>query len=1005
MLRRIGDGAYGDVWLARSVTGAYHAVKVVYRERFKEERPYVREFEGIRHFDPISREHPGLVDILHVAREENGDFFHYVMELADNWNDGVLAVSPTDSSSPDPPAAPTSSVSEPEVVDPQTYAPKTLSCLLRHGPRLGAKLATDIASELAAALAYLHGHNIVHRDIKPSNVIFVRGQAKLADPGLAAAAGEGQSMVGTEGFIPPEGPGQPQADVYALGKLLYQMLTGLSPREDTSLKPEERYPSLPSDWVSSPDLAELNELRHIVLRACERDRSRRYKSADEIHSDLQLLRTGKSLAIRKLQHKVRTARRMMLATAVAALVVACGALVWSFKKIGDDALRRSELRRLQVAELLSKVSGWSPVAEEQLRRATRGQIDLEVKELAVEIMSGMDASLIFLTNIPATSIAFSCEGTVIYCGDGTNVLRKADGRIELYPAMGAGPVCWPTNGEPCQIVTHSNRVFLQNPINLPTTTELTHREAGPPVAAALSRDGRFAAAGFEGRVVIWNRTNSEPIRTLEASTAVLSFSPDSSLLAVGDSAGTVGIYTLPDLKLARTVQFPGGPAKVLCLAFGRDPLVRRDDTIRTNRWVLAAGYEGSELIIWDLATGFLRASPQGPHWRVSALAFSPDGFMLASSGRNAPFIADAITGATILKLSQVSSGLSPALAFNSKGDEVACSGFAGDGYVKTTLWNLEQDRGIQMLRGLRSPVRKVWISPDGRRVAALSDNWQMAMWGLAKSQGLFIFETPTAEYADDASGSFDASGRFFVFAGGKEVKLYDLENGSTKQTWKFESASASRVRFNATDRPVLLRRERRPGRDIPAVYELRSDGSKQLVVEQETGENIEDFALAPGGEYFLAWNVENEGAGRLLRAFSSTNRGPIWTNHVARPRTFNFDLCFNPSGESFAYTTSGKRRHIMQRHGSGLAELGSTVANAEAIDSANKQFAGLGWLYPEGTNETAGIPIAPSYSQYSGVPEFSSDGNLLVSGLENGIVLLMDIPKVRKQLLSLGKAK
>src|SRR6059036_1739382 len=84
MLRRIGGGSYGDVWLARSATGQLRAVKVVWRKNFSSERPYEREFHGIVQFEPISRSHPGVVSVLHVGRDDAAGCFFYVMELADD---------------------------------------------------------------------------------------------------------------------------------------------------------------------------------------------------------------------------------------------------------------------------------------------------------------------------------------------------------------------------------------------------------------------------------------------------------------------------------------------------------------------------------------------------------------------------------------------------------------------------------------------------------------------------------------------------------------------------------------------------------------------------------------------------------------------------------------------------------------------------------------------------------------------------------------------------------
>ena len=70
LLRVIGKGSYGEVWLARNVMGTPRAVKIVHRRAFDSDRPYEREFAGIRRFEPVSRSHPSQINVLHVGRDD-----------------------------------------------------------------------------------------------------------------------------------------------------------------------------------------------------------------------------------------------------------------------------------------------------------------------------------------------------------------------------------------------------------------------------------------------------------------------------------------------------------------------------------------------------------------------------------------------------------------------------------------------------------------------------------------------------------------------------------------------------------------------------------------------------------------------------------------------------------------------------------------------------------------------------------------------------------------------
>src|SRR5215813_10780138 len=174
LLLSIGGGSYGQVWLARNVIGTLRAVKVVWRSTFEQVGHFEREYKGLQRFEPISRSHEGLVDILQVGRDDEAGYFYYVMELADNEN----AECRTQNGE----------------WTPDAYSPCTLrSELKRRGP-LPPDECVALGFKLSAALEHLHENGLVHRDIKPSNIIFVKREPKLADIGLVTAIGEAQSL-------------------------------------------------------------------------------------------------------------------------------------------------------------------------------------------------------------------------------------------------------------------------------------------------------------------------------------------------------------------------------------------------------------------------------------------------------------------------------------------------------------------------------------------------------------------------------------------------------------------------------------------------------------------------------------------------------------------------------------------------------------------------------------------------------------------------------------------
>jgi serine/threonine protein kinase len=164
-----------------------------------------------------------------------------------------------------------------QAIVPETYRPRTLAYDLTHRRRLPIGECIRLGAALASALGFLHRHGLVHRDIKPSNIIFVNGFPKLADIGLVTVRSEPRSHLGTEGFIPPEGAGSPQADIYSLGKVLYEMSTG---------KDRSEYPELPADLGVNVEDLNLVGFIKIVIKACRTRPVMRFRSADELMTAL-----------------------------------------------------------------------------------------------------------------------------------------------------------------------------------------------------------------------------------------------------------------------------------------------------------------------------------------------------------------------------------------------------------------------------------------------------------------------------------------------------------------------------------------------------------------------------------------------------------------------------------------------------------------------------------------------------------------------------------------------
>ena len=285
LIRPIGEGGFGQVWLATNrTTGHLRAVKVISLRSSGTTDPAGREITSITRLeDAVHTHHPNLLDIQHVGK--TADHLFYVMEPAED-----VSGSPASSD--------------------ESYLPATLESRLEAGP-LGPEESLRYAQELLTGLAHLHTAGMVHRDVKPANCLFVSGRLKLADFGLLAEANPLVSRVGTQKYMPPDGPMDTRADVYAAGLVVYEMITGLLVENFPRLG--ERAPQIARSQI-------LQRLNRLVLRACQPEPRRRFEDARA------MLATLSSSEPHRGEARVRPRRRLIVSAVGVVVFLALAAV-------------------------------------------------------------------------------------------------------------------------------------------------------------------------------------------------------------------------------------------------------------------------------------------------------------------------------------------------------------------------------------------------------------------------------------------------------------------------------------------------------------------------------------------------------------------------------------------------------------------------------------------------------------------------------------------------------